>query len=47
MILNEKIELLPGGVNLRSHFLQLAFLMLEPELEVIQGGLQVSGITRA
>ena len=46
MLLDEEIELLPGHVNLGSQLLQLVFLMLEPELDVIQGCFQVGRITR-
>src|SRR5204863_1514201 len=46
MLLDEEIELLPSHVNLGSQLLQLVFLMLEPELEVIEGCFQVGRITR-
>jgi hypothetical protein len=44
MILDEEIEFLAGRVNLRAHFFQLAFLMLEALLDVGKRGLKVGGV---
>src|SRR5260370_23664334 len=46
VILNKKIEFLSSRIYLWPQLLQLVFLMLEPEFEVIEGGLQVGRIAR-
>ena len=44
MILDEEIEFLPRGINLRAELFQLAFLMLEALFDVVERSFQVRGI---